>query len=95
MSKEGDGLRLTAAVTDGGLDLRAEGAPLPELTYTAETSAERVRETAEDTRESCEPATAGILESLKPVLSGAITILILVIIILIILKWQRQRKQDP
>lgn len=93
MSREGDGLRLTAAITDGGLDLRAESDPLPELTYTAETSAERVRESEEDTRESREPA-AGILESLKPVLSGAITILILTIIILIILRWQR-RKQDP
>lgn len=94
MSREGDGLRLTAAITDGGLDLRAESDPLPELTYTAETSAERVRESEEDIRESCEPAAAGILGSLKPVLSGAITILILVIIILIILRWQR-RKQDP
>lgn len=94
MSREGDGLRLTAAITDGGLDLRAESDPQPELTYTAETSAERVRESEEDTRESREPAAAGILESLKPVLSGAITILILTIIILIILRWQR-RKQDP
>ncbi len=93
MSREGDGLRLTAAVTDGGLNLRAEGAPLPGLTYTAETSAERVREESGETQEERLPATVGILESLKSYLSGTITILILMIIFLIILKWQRQRKQ--
>lgn len=95
LTKEVDGLRLTAAWKDGLLNLRAETAGVPALTYTEEENIDRIRDSSAGLTEQKEPAAATLLSRFKPVLNGVVMILILIIIFLIILKWQKQRKQDP
>lgn len=90
LEKRGDGLRLTAEMAGGGLDIQVETDPIPALSYTSETSAERNTDSSTHLDVEKQPAAAGILDALKPLIAGGIAILLLVIIILIIRKWQKQ-----
>lgn len=94
-TKAADGLRLTAAVEDGNLELRAEADPLPALTYTEDESLDRIRDVAQQATAEKEPAAVGFLESFKPVLyGGAIVLILLLITILILRKWQKQKRKQ-
>lgn len=79
LTKEADGLRLTAEVTGGSLNLRAETAGIPALTYTADESIDRIRDSSAGLTEQKEPAAATLLSRFKPVLNGVVMILILII----------------
>ena len=74
--KEADGLRLTAELDKGTLNLSVETDAIPGVTYTADETIDRVRESSARQMEENAPAAVEILEKLKPVLAwGAVIIL--------------------
>ena len=92
LTKEADGLRLTAEVTGGLLNLRAETAGIPALTYTADESIDHIRDSSTGLTEQKEPATVELLDKLKPVLAWSTIILFLVFILIISIRiWQRKK----
>lgn len=95
MAWQQEGATLQIGKKGDSLTIQAETPGLPALTYTSETSAERITDSFTHLDVEKEPAAVGILDALRPVITGIIAILVLVIIILIIRKWQKQRKQDP
>ena len=91
--KEADGLRLTAELDKGTLNLLAETDAIPCVTYTADETIDRVRESSAQLEEVKEPAAMGILEKLKPVLAWSAVIILLVFILIISIKlWQRKKE---
>lgn len=91
--KEADGLRLTAELDKGTLNLSAETDAIPGVTYTADETIDRVRESSAQLEEVKEPAAMGILEKLKPVLAWSAVIILLVFILIISIKlWQRKKE---
>ena len=95
MAWQQEGATLQIGKKGDSLTIQAETPGLPALTYTSETSAERITDSSTNLDVEKEPAAVGILDALRPVITRIIAILVLVIIILIIRKWQKQRKQDP
>lgn len=93
LTKEADGLRLTAAWEDGTLNLSAEADAVPGMTYTADETIDRIRESSARQMEEKAPAAVEILEKLKPVLAwGAVIILLVFILIISIKLWQRKKE---
>ena len=91
--KEADGLRLTAELDKGTLNLSVETDAIPGVTYTADETIDRVRESSARQMEEKAPAAVEILEKLKPVLAwGAVIILLVFILIISIKLWQRKKE---
>lgn len=90
--KEADGLRLTAELDKGTLNLSAETDAVPGVTYTADETIDRIRESSTGLTEQKEPATVELLDKLKPVLAWSTIILFLVFILIISIRiWQRKK----
>lgn len=89
LSVRGNGLGLSARMSDGNLQIEAETDSLPRMRYTEEISATKVSEAIDRSLTGKEAATGPF----KRCLNGIIIALTLVLIILIILKWQKI-KQD-
>ena len=91
--KEADGLRLTAELDKGTLNLSVETDAIPGVTYTDDETIDRVRERSARQMEEKAPAAVEILEKLKPVLAwGAVIILLVFILIISIKLWQRKKE---
>ena len=93
LEKRGDGMKLTAEMADGGLDVRVETDPIPALSYTSETGAERITDSSTHLDVEQEPAAVGILNELKSVLVWITVIILLVTLFIIgINLWQRKKE---
>lgn len=92
LTKEADGLRLTAEMDKGTLHIRAEAEAIPSVTYTADESIDHIRDSSTGLTEQKEPATVELLDKLKPVLAWSTIILFLVFILIISIRiWQRKK----
>lgn len=89
-NKTGD-IRVTAGFMGDRLQVTAEAAPAPYMTYDSVETLEHAHTETTHAETEKEPGAIGVMDSLKPVLAKVITVLVLVIIILIIYVWQKKK----
>lgn len=93
MAWQQEGATLQIGKKGDSLTIQAETPGLPALTYTSETSAERITDSSTHLDVEKEPAAVGILDELKSVLVWITVIILLVTLFIIGIKlWQRKKE---